>query len=330
MVIKVAMAGVCGTDLHILEGKRPDSRYPMIPGHEIVGWVVEADPLCRDPFGDSFAPGDRVLVFLSVFCGHCRACLRKEPNLCDNRLIYGIAPFVCSEPPHFRGGYAEYLYVLPGSTVFHIPNAVTFEAAVSAGCAGGTAMHAHRKVALLPGDLVVVLGAGPVGLYCAAIAQERGATVVVADVAEGRLRVAKRFCRFTVDAASVTQTVKDMSDGHGADVVFSCTGNPRAFPTCLLLIRRGGIVVEVGYGADVGEVSFNPYRMLTHREARIFGSWSLEAYDVWRVLEFLGQGIYPFAELVTRKVPLVHASEALSAARSGTEGKVVIVPTDSE
>jgi threonine dehydrogenase-like Zn-dependent dehydrogenase len=255
------MAGVCGTDVHLWKGELPIS-LPVILGHETVGRIEGlGDGLEHDWAGRPLRKGDRVTWNSSISCGHCYYCSEKrQPTRCPDRRAYGIG-YRCDQAPHFLGGYAEFHYLRPGSHIHKIPDDLRTESVIGAGCALITAIHGVERICLesppaevdrrpiLPllwRDTVVVQGAGPVGIAALAIAKIAGGRqIIVIGGPKHRLDIAKRFgADFTIDIdespdpASRLTAVRDITGGHGADVVLECVGIPSAVRTVQVDVSR--------------------------------------------------------------------------------------------
>ncbi len=179
-LVRVEIAGICGTDVHLWLGQLPIA-LPVILGHESAGRVERLGPgLERDWRGQTLAVGDRVTWASSISCGQCYYCrLKRQPTRCLERKAYGIS-YTASEAPHLRGGYAEKILLRAGTAIFRIPDNLPSDAVVGAGCALTTALHGLERAPLQHGDIVVIQGTGPVGLAALAVARESGASKIVA------------------------------------------------------------------------------------------------------------------------------------------------------
>src|SRR3712207_5077599 len=241
LVAKVDLAGICGTDVHLHHGNLPIPT-PVILGHEAVGRVERLGAgMTTDFNGVPLGAGDAIAWASSIPCGRCHWCVvEKERTLCENRKIYGINQRF-DESPRLSGGWAEFIYLQPGSAIFKLPDGVTPQQAIALGCAGPTAVHGVVEiVGINVGDTVVVQGSGPVGLAAAMYAQLAGAakTIVVGGPAS-RLALAKEIGvgDVHIDIFSVTDAeerkrlvLAETPAGRGADVVLECAGVPAAVP----------------------------------------------------------------------------------------------------
>jgi threonine dehydrogenase-like Zn-dependent dehydrogenase len=332
-LVKVEMAGICGTDVHLWQGQLPIP-VPVILGHETVGRIAAlGEGLERDWTGQPLAVGDRVAWASSIVCGACYYCrVKRQPTRCVARKAYGIS-YCADEPPHLHGGYAEYILLRPGTAIFRLPETLPTEAVVGAGCALWTAIHGVERMGIVLGDVVVVQGSGPVGLAAVAVARESGAArIIVTGGPEHRLTRARRF------GADVTIDIEQSRDrkgavldatpgGFGADVVIECVGQPTAVPEGMEYSRDGGKLLVLGQYGDAGPTPINPH-VITRKQLQLHGSWGFEPRHVLAALHFLERtsSRYPFSESVTHRFGLDQANEALAATREWRAGKSVIVP----
>lgn len=333
-LVRVEMAGICGTDVHLWLGQLPIPT-PVILGHETVGRIERIAGVERDWRGQPLREGDRVCWASSIACGECFYCrLKAQPTRCLTRKAYGIS-YNADEPPHLRGGYAEKILLRAGTSLFRIPDSVPTEAVVGAGCALTTAIHGSERAPVQWGDIVVVQGSGPVGLAALVTAKIAGAsrTVVIGGPAH-RLEVAKQFgADIVIDIAAVPdlaerrRQVLEETGGYGADVVIECVGHPEAVNEGLDYCRDGGKYVVLGQYGNAGNISFNPHT-ITRKQLQVIGSWGFEPRHVHRALQVLESREWKdlFARQVTHRFPLQQANEALQTTRSWTSGKTVIVP----
>jgi threonine dehydrogenase-like Zn-dependent dehydrogenase len=334
-LVRVEMAGVCGTDVHLWKGQLTIPR-PNILGHETVGRIDRCgEVLKQDWLGNALKPGDRVTWSSSLACGHCFYCREKrQPTRCLNRKAYGIS-YNCEEPPHCSGGYAEFIYLRPGSAIFKLDEAVAIERVIGAGCALVTAIHGLERMGIGWGDAVVIQGAGPVGLASLAVALDHGASrVVMIGGPEERLKTARRFgASDTINIENVRtpqeriQRVRDLTRGFGADAVIECVGSPEVVPEALQMCRDGARFLVLGHYGDAGEVSINPH-LITRKQLQLFGSWGSEQRHMAQALQFLRNkgDRFPFEELVTHRFPLDRVMEAIDTTANWRSTKSVVVP----
>jgi threonine dehydrogenase-like Zn-dependent dehydrogenase len=334
-LVRIEMAGICGTDVHLWRGELPIP-LPVILGHETVGRIERLGAgLTKDWRGLPLAEGDRITWTSSIVCGECYYCrIKRQPTRCIGRKAYGIS-YSADEAPHLRGGYAEYILLRGGSSIFRIPDTLETAAVVGSGCALMTAIHGLERAPVRPGDTVVVQGAGPVGLAALAIARESGAsTAIVIGAPDHRLALATEFGADYVisieavpDAAARRELVLRYSAPFGADVVVEAVGHPSAVPEGLNLCRDGGTYLVLGQYADAGDVALNPHT-ITRKQLNVVGSWAFEPRHMDAALNLLDRTNWKhlFAKQVTHRFPLAKANEALETVRRHLSGKAVIVP----
>jgi threonine dehydrogenase-like Zn-dependent dehydrogenase len=334
-LVRTEMAGICGTDVHLWKGELPIG-LPVILGHETVGRIESLGAgLERDWTGQSLKKGDRVTWNSAVSCGHCFYCAEKrQPTRCPQRRAYGIG-YRCDERPHFLGGYAEFHYLRPGTTIFKLADDLPTESVIGAGCALITAIHGVERTGIDWQDKVVVQGAGPVGIAALAVAKSAGAAeVTVIGGPKHRLDTAREFgADHVIDLAEVKtpearlKAVRDLTGGYGADVVLECVGAPAAVVEGMEMCRDGGKYLVLGHYCDAGTVAFNPH-VITRKQLQVFGSWSSEPRHLKAALEFLRRyrKEFPFEKMVSHRFSLEQANEALQTTASWQASKSVIVP----
>jgi propanol-preferring alcohol dehydrogenase len=239
VLVRIHAAGVCGTDLHILDGMIKPDPYPMTLGHEAAGVVESA------PDGTGFAAGDRVAVYNKIFCGTCEQCLSGRHNICD--IEPGQLGF------NMDGGDAEYVAV-PARNLVPVPAEVDLATAAVLTCAGMTAVHATRLSGLRLGHTAVVDGIGGVGVLVVQAARQAGARVIaVADSEEKRQLAVSCGASDTVlaargeDFAGLPSAVRELTGGRGADVFFELIGTTESMTAGVRCLAKGGRFVSTGY-----------------------------------------------------------------------------------
>jgi alcohol dehydrogenase len=240
VIVGVDAVTICGTDLHILKGDVPEVTPGTVLGHEAVGTVEEVGPAVR-----SFQPGDHVLVSCIAGCGTCRYCREGHYGQCTGGGGWALGHTI-------DGVQAEYARVPFGDLSLHpLPQGVTDEAAVLL----ADILPTSYEVGVLnggvrPGDTVVIVGAGPIGLAAVMTAKlySPGCLIVI-DPAEPRRDAAKSLGADIVldsDAAAALEVVQSITGGLGADVVMEAVGIPATFEMCTTLVRPGGRVANIG------------------------------------------------------------------------------------
>jgi len=327
---KIVMAGVCGTDVHILHGKVA-IKTPAILGHENVARVeaIGGEQPLRDITGKQIHIGD-LITWLPKSCMKCYNCtILGDPAKCERRIGYG-GWVPAWQHPYLVGGFAEYVWLLPDSDIVVIPPEVP-PPAVVLGDALRVMVHGLERIGGLEyGDTVVVQGAGAVGLMGLLLARDAGAgRVIVIGGPAGRLALAKEFGADEV--IDITQTsaaqriarVLELTNNRGADVVFECAGVPAAVAEGLEVVRINGRYLIAGHYGDAGTVPLNPH-MINRKQIRIDGAWSAANKHFLRGLNLLRK--IPVDRLVTHQFDLDHVNEAVIATERQEALKAVIMP----
>jgi threonine dehydrogenase-like Zn-dependent dehydrogenase len=333
--VRVEMAGICGTDVHLWLGQLPIP-LPVILGHESAGRLEKlGSGLEKDWRGNALRAGDRITWASSITCGECYYCrIKRQPTRCLARKAYGIS-YCADDAPHLRGGYAERILLRAGTAIFKIPDAVPTDAVIGAGCALVTAIHGIERAPVEWGDVVVIQGSGPVGLAALAVSRQSGASrVIVIGGPPHRLELARHFgADVVVDIAAVPdaderkRAVLAETGTYGADVVIECVGHPAAVNEGIELCRDGGKYLVLGQYADAGNISFNPHT-ITRKQLQLVGSWGFEPRHVHRALSMLERTHFKdlFASEITHRFALSEANAALETVREWRSGKAVLIP----
>jgi threonine dehydrogenase-like Zn-dependent dehydrogenase len=334
-IARVELAGVCGTDVHLHHGHLAIP-LPLILGHEGVGRIARlGEGLTTDFSGNPLRVGDAVVWSSNIPCGRCHWCvIEGERTLCETRKVYGVnQPF--DQFPRLSGGWADAIYLQPGSAIFRLPDGVTAEHAIALGCAGPTAMHGVIDVAgITAGDTVVVQGSGPVGIASAMYAHLAGASrVIIVGGPAGRLDLAREIgvgdAHIDIfafpDPEERLRLVLDATPGRrGADVVLECAGVPEAVAEGWEMARRGGTFLALGQYTDRGTTPLNPH-VITRKQLRIVGSWGFAEKHYLGHVEALPRLAERFdlPRLITR-YPLEAANVALADMAAGRVMKPVL------
>jgi alcohol dehydrogenase, propanol-preferring len=311
-LVRVAGCGVCHTDLHYIDHGTPTFKPPpLVLGHEIAGTVASADPTGR------LSEGDAVLLPAVLSCGHCTACRSGRENICEHSVMLGN---------NVDGGYAEYIAVA-AKDVFPLPPEIPLVDAAIIADALTTPYHAVvNRGRVLPGDRVVVIGCGGVGLNVVQIAAALGARVVGVDPSATKRDWAHRLgAEAALDPAAqprMDRAVRELTGG-GADVVFEVVGKAETQELAVNCVRTGGRVVLVGYSPDT--MRLNAGRVM-FRELEVTGSLGCRPVDYPRVIELVRQGRIRMTDLVTARYPLEEIGRAFDALRAGTAIRSVVVP----
>ncbi len=313
--IEVKYAGICGSDIHTYEGHYKVG-VPVTLGHEFSGEVVEVGEDVTE-----FKPGDRVTSETTFYiCGECEYCQNGDYNLCNYRKGLGTQQ---------DGGFAKYL-VARKDSVHHLPDNVDYKSAAMTEPLACT-HHAVAKTEINEGDVVVVIGPGPIGLFTAQVAKSRGATVIITGLTNDRVRLNKAE-EIGIDYAVDTQKqdlkelVNGLTDGYGADIVFECSGAAPAAKQGLDLLRKKGQYGQVGIFARP-EIEFDLEKVI-QKEIRLVGSRSQKPADWEPSLELMNNGRVNAKAMVTHEFDITEWDKAYEAIKSGEAIKVLLTPID--
>jgi 2-desacetyl-2-hydroxyethyl bacteriochlorophyllide A dehydrogenase len=304
VLLDVALTGVCGTDLHILDGHFATARFPLIPGHEVTGRVVGRGEGVVD-----LREGDRVVVDPGVPCTTCLLCRRGRPNLCERRNAVGVT----------RNGGAAERVVVDAANCHRLPEGLPTPAAVLAeplGCV----LHAFDLVPAPVARRVLVYGAGTIGLLVVQVACHLGADRVdLVDTTPDRLPAARRV------GAAMAVGPEDLPEGRADwDLVVDATGAVAAITDGLARVQRGGTFLQIGVAPGDAVVPLSPYQLFA-REITLVGSMTTR-HTIPAALRLLERGIIDTELIVEEPVPLSEYAEAVALVRAGRSLKVVVRP----
>ena len=308
--LKIAAAGICGTDIHIIKGEWP-SRPPVVLGHEFCGTVVEVGTHVR-----RFKPGDRVVASNPAqTCGKCYHCRAGNPFMCLHRVSAGYM---------IDGAFAEYICIRE-ERCHSLPDHVSFRQA-ALGEPLSVAVHAViDRTTVHAGDLVLVAGPGAVGLLTMLVAKLEGARVIVAGVAKDRSRLTlaeELGADLVIDSSTedLVGIVGRLSDGEGADLVYECSGVANSLDLCWAAVRREGTLAQVGIYPSRIETDFN--KVVT-KELTVIGSFGY-VWNSWRrSIQLLSDRRIKTEALISHEVSLSQFEEAFRVTQDGTATKVI-------
>ncbi len=345
VVLEMAMSGICGTDKHTFRGEvlqyagTPHERqieYPLICGHENVGRVAATGGGVRDSEGRPLVPGDRVVPGANVSCGRCWYCQSGQPYyMCERLEDYGNS-LGCAAPPHLFGGWSEYMYLLPGTRLFRVPDELPDHVAVLTEPMAVT--HGFERARRLNdtfAETVVVFGVGPLGMCHLIKARLMGAGRIIAiDRLPSRLARAGDFgADLVLDADKLAgeellARVHEATGGRGADIVLDCSGVPETFVASLRMVRVGGTVVEAGAFVDMGPVNINPNADICAKSVSVLGIGGETAESYRPAMELLARNLdrLPLDRFVSHRMQLEQAQAALELAQRDEALKVVLTP----
>ena len=315
LLVRILGCTLCGSDLHTATGRR-STPLPTILGHEILGEIVALGPNAptQDFGGTDLQKGDRITWSIAASCGECFYCTRDLPQKCVALRKYGHEAMT----PGYEllGGLAEHALLLKGTALVKVPDELPLAVACPANCATATIAGALRAAGNVTGATVCVFGMGMLGLTAAAMADATGAeTVVAIDVDATRLGRAHAFgAAHAVQPRQLDALTKDLTDGHGFDVVLEISGHEQAFRQGWDALRIGGTMVLVGSVFPAPPVGIE-LEQIVRRNVTLRGVHNYAPRDLATAVAFLTEhhGRYPFADLVGPWYPLEQTAEALEA-----------------
>lgn len=324
IIIKVEACGICAGDIKAYEGaasfwgdetQPAYIKAPMIPGHEFVGHVVQKGEAVTD-----FEIGDRIISEQIVPCWDCRFCNRGQYWMCEKHDLYGFQNNV-------NGGMAEYMKFTKEAINYKVPADMPLEQAILIepyACS----LHAVERGNIELGDVVVLSGAGTLGLGMIGAIKKSGAgKVVVLDLKQNRLDLAKKFGADIVlnpSEVDVDKEIKAMTEGYGCDVYIEASGHPKSVEQGLQMIRKLGTFVEFSVFSDPVTVDWSIIG--DRKELDILGS-HLGPYMYPLAIEGIENGDFPTEGVVTHELPLNEYKKGIDLMKKGDNSiKVILKP----
>ena len=304
VLVRVEACGICGTDIHLLDGDSPLARYPLIPGHEFCGEVVAIGAEV-----EHLQVGDVVAVDPNLPCGECRFCQAGRDNLCQNYAAIGVTtPGACAE-----------LVAAPAANAFVLPADLP-RAWGSLVEPLSCAVHGFDRLGARLADHYLIYGAGTMGLLMAQLAKRAGAASVdVVDVKASRLPVAERL-----GADRSATSAGELDQPQGWEVVIDATGVVPAIEDGLRRVARGGTFLMFGVAPAEATASFSPFRVY-NEEINIVGSMAV-LHSFERARDLLVGGAIDAEAMITQQMALDSYEDAIAAFRAGAGLKIQVTP----
>jgi threonine 3-dehydrogenase len=312
---KVEFCAICVGETKVYDwnewaAEDPTIQLPTVLGHEVSGIVTEVGSEVR-----SFSSGDRIVIDEVIPCGHCYQCRNGRTNMCVDREIYGKR----------RGAFAEYA-VLPERVICGLPDKLSLEeGAILENL--GVAVHAVELESHDPGDVAVVVGAGPIGIMAAQTLAAYGVHVAITDMLDPRLQLAREISRATVvdiRQDGWRQRIKEMTDGRGADFVLEAAATQSALDQAFEVVRDGGTVVTIG--TFDRPVSFNPFFTMIRREVKLLSSIG-RTWETWRrMTQLIDADQLELKPLITHILPMEEFDRGFELVKSHDVMKVLLRP----
>jgi L-iditol 2-dehydrogenase len=317
VLVRVRACGICGSDVHGMDGSTGRRIPPLIMGHEGAGEIAEVGPEAK-----GWRPGERVTFDSTVYCGRCWHCLRGEVNLCDERRVLGVS---CAE---FRrdGAFAEYVAV-PARILYRLPDNLTFEQAAMVE-AVSVAAHAVRLTPLAAGGSAAVLGAGMIGSLVIQVLRAAGCGEIIAiDLDDSRLEFALGLgatAAVRADSPDLAGTVLRFGHGRGVDAAFDVVGLAGTVATAVGLVRKGGSVTLVGITEPRADL---PLQLVVTRQITLIGSYA-SAGEYPASLELIASGKVDVTRFISATPPLEEGAHWFGRLHAREKGlmKVLLLP----
>ena len=293
VLVRVKVAGICGSDLHIYQGERADVALPRILGHELVGEVESAGG-----GADRFSKGDRVTIDPVVSCGNCVSCRRGYDNLCSSVKCLGV---------QVDGGYCDFI-VVPEEKVYALPSSLPWEKAALIE-PFSIAAEVLSRSEVHEGDKVLVLGAGTIGLCILQAMKLAGAEVLASDFVDGRLEKAKALGADRVvnsKTGDLSAALREFTGEFGADVVIEAVGLPRLLEESLGYAAPGGRIVVLGFNPEPAKI---PEVLVVKKELKIIGS-RMNCRKFPQVIEWIEKGLVNPEPLISATYPFEKINDA--------------------
>jgi L-iditol 2-dehydrogenase len=317
VLVEVKACGICGSDVHGVDGSTGRRIPPIIMGHEASGVVAKVGEAIR-----GWNVGDRVTFDSTTSCGTCWFCRRGNVNLCENRRVFGVS---CPEF-HQDGAYAEYV-AIPQNALYKLPEQVSFVQAALVEPLS-IAVHAVGLAPLVLGDNALVVGAGPIGLMSVQVLKVAGCNEVIAvDVDDERLALAQKLGATTTlnpKTVDVPAEVRELTSGRGVDVVIEAVGTAATVDSAIANVRKGGWVILVG---NLSETVQFPVLSVVTKEVAVRGS-CIAAGEYPVCLDMIARGAVNVDCLVSAVAPLSEGKQWFDRLHNREPGliKVVLTP----
>ncbi len=297
VLVAVKACGICGSDIHGMDGSSGRRRPPIIMGHEASGVVSEVGNTVN-----GWKRGDRVTFDSTIFCGMCKFCRRGDINLCDSRRVLGVS----CEDYRRHGAFAEYVTV-PQHILYRLPDGLSFENAAMVEPVS-IAFHAVRRVRPALNDTAVVVGAGMIGLFVIQALRLAGCGKIIAvDVIPDKLKLSLNLgATHTIDSnkEDALAGIQSITGGFGADLAVEAVGMAKTVEMAMRCVRKGGSVMLVGNVSPQVEL---PLQVVVTRELTIYGSCASSG-EYPACLEMLVRGSVNAAPILSAVAPLAEGA----------------------
>jgi L-iditol 2-dehydrogenase len=298
VLVRVKACGICGSDVHGIDGSTGRRIPPLVMGHEAAGIVAGVGSEVTH-----LREGDRVTFDSTIYCGHCFFCRQGWPNLCDNRLVLGVS----CEDYRQHGAFAEYVAV-PQHIVYTLPDVLSFDHAALIE-ALSIAVHAVGLTPIRLDSTAVVVGSGMIGLLVIQSLRLAGCMRVFAvDIDDAKLKMAVKLGAeegLDPKTCDVPSCLRERTGGRGADISFEVVGATESLSTALASVRKGGALIQVGNFSPKVEL---PLQSVVAREIKVLGSCS-SAGEYPACIDLLARGAIQVEPFISARVPLTEGVE---------------------
>lgn len=316
-VLQVKAVGLCGSDIRNLTTDSRDGDYPYIYGHEIVGEIVEVDSAVK-----KYNVGENYYIYPMAHCLKCEYCRSGHSENCINAVDYTKRP----------GGFAEYISYtakrVERGAMYRIPDGVNLEAATLAEPLSSV-YACQENINVKHGDTVVVMGAGPIGIFHQLLAKMRGAkNVIMLEVNKNRLAKSKEFgVDYAINSKEQDpiKAVKKITNGKGADKIISANPSTIAQQQSIFMARKGGIVVFFG-GVPKGSKIELDTNHIHYQNIKVFGHYASNSMQVQKAFELSISDKFPAEKIISHVMPLDKINKAIELSKSGEAMKAVLKP----
>jgi L-gulonate 5-dehydrogenase len=307
ILIKIAFAGICGSDVGIFNGTNAVAEYPRIIGHEMTGVVAEIGSQVT-----KFQIGDHVIIKQTESCGHCYACLHGRDNVCTSLQVRGVT---------IDGGYGEYL-TAPETSVYYLNPSLDLMTAVLIE-PYTIAFHACSRGRLVNDDMLLVYGAGALGTAIIDVARSFGCTIIALDISEDKLKQAKAIGADIVLNAKepdIREQIKSATGDYGPTLCIDCVCNPQSVEFLLDIVGNAGRIVTMGFDAQTSELA---QLKITSREIDIIGSRLQHENFETVITLFENKQIDP-SRMISHMFHFTDIDKAFEVVKSGQYSKILL------
>jgi L-iditol 2-dehydrogenase len=321
ILVAVKACGVCGSDLRRWREGADSESDQLIAGHEISGQVVAVGRFVKE-----YCAGDRLAIAPDVHCGKCYYCERGLYNLCNHLNLIGITP-------GYNGGFAEYMLLtsdmLNEGIIHRVPDGLSYEDAALAEPLSSV-LASHEEAGTRLGDVVVVMGAGPIGCLHITVAKARGARVILSEPSSVRREIADRFgLELVIDPLQqdLTEEVRRITRDRGADIAICANPVAATHTQAVELVRKRGKVVLFGGLPKANPMTTLDGNRIHYNELHIVGTFSYHPSYHAMALEVIKRGIVKSEDIITHTFSLDNIGKAFETAASGEALKVIVLAT---